>query len=378
MLMKKIKIIFLITGLNIGGAEMMLYKLLSYMDKNQFIIKVISLTNCGEMGSRLLDNNISVLSLGMKRGIPNPFFLYKLIKILKEERPDILQTWMYHADLIGFLAGRMAKIPKIIWGIRHSNLDFRKNKLLTLITAKICAFLSKNVNKIICCSEASLESHCKIGYYGSKMIVIPNGFNISEFKPNEGAAQKLKEELKIPSNNLLVGLVARWDPLKDHHNFIKAASLLKVRLPHVTFILCGGGISDENQVLSNWIKNSNCESSFYLLGNREDIARIIPGFDVLVSSSSGEGFPNVVGEAMSCEVPCVVTNVGDSAYIVDETGEVVPPRNPELLSNAIEKVLLLPEEVRKKLGELARMRVINNFEINKIVRKYEDLYLSEI
>lgn len=373
------KLIHLITGLNTGGAEMMLYKLLSQIDREKFDIKVISLTDVGPVGEKIKKLEIPVIGLGMKRGVPNPFFLLKLARILKKEKPDILQTWMYHADLLGLLAGRLVGIKHILWNIRHSNLDPKINKKQTIMVAKLCSILSSKTSRIICCSQASLECHQHLGYDKEKMVVIPNGFNLDLFKPNPNnkVSKQLLEELSLPRDAFIVGHVARWDGQKDHANLIKAAKYVIKEDKNIHFVLCGDGISSKNETLSLLIKKENIEKNVHLMGRRDDIPALMPQFDLLVSSSkAGEGFPNVLGEAMACEVPCVTTDVGDSAYIVGDTGLVVPPGNPQLLGEAILTFLKYPESHRKKLGQLARERVENYFSLDLIVRKYENVYLE--
>lgn len=370
------KLIHLITGLNTGGAEMMLYKLLSKINRTKFDVSVISLTDVGPIGKKIEELGIPVMGLGMKRGIPNPFFLFKLAKILKREKPDILQTWMYHADLMGLLAGRFAEVKNIVWGIHHSNLDPKSNKRMTLKVVKMCAILSKYPNKIICCSDSSLKVHSQVGYSKDRIVVIPNGFDIKKFSPDSQANAMLKCHLSIPNDSILVGLIARWDSLKDHHNFIQAAKIVAAYLPKVRFILCGDNIDTSNHLLVQWIKDTGVEKSFYLLGRREDINVIMSALDLLVLSSKGEAFPNVLGEAMACEVPCVTTDVGDSAYIVGDTGFVVPPKDPKALADAIIRYFNLSVEERKQMGKRARKRVENHFALDLVVEKYESIYQS--
>jgi glycosyltransferase involved in cell wall biosynthesis len=370
------KLIHIITGLNTGGAEMMLCKLLSKMNQEKFEIKVISLTDIGPVGGKIKQLGIPVIGLGMQRGVPNPFFILKLAKILRKENPDILQTWMYHADLLGLLSGKLAGIKNIVWNIRHSNLDPTINKKQTIMVAKLCSMLSSNPSRIICCSQASLDCHKDLGYNKEKMVVIPNGFNLDLFKPNKHSKQLL-EELSLEEDVFLVGHVARWDGQKDHANLIKAAKFVIEEQPNVHFVLCGDGINDNNETLSSLIKEEGIEGNIHLMGRRDDIPELMPQFDLLVSSSkAGEGFPNVIGEAMSCEVPCVVTDVGDSAYIVGNTGFVVPPEKPDLLAKAIIQFLSLSKNEREHLGKLARERVQNYFSLDLIVKRYEKVYLE--
>ncbi|USK33683.1 glycosyltransferase [Bacillus sp. F19] len=373
--MKKIKVIHLITGLDIGGAETMLYKLVSSTDNAIFHLKVISLTDIGPVGKKINELGIPVISLGMKNGVPNPIFLFKLIRILRREKPDLLQTWMYHSDLIGFIAGKIAKVSKIVWGIRHSNLNLDENKKSTILIAKVCSKLSKYVDSIICCSKASVESHQEIGYDKNKMIILPNGFNLDEFRPDIHAKSRLVDLLKVNQDDFLIGMVGRWDPLKDHQNFILTAEKISKKVNNVKFILCGNGVTKENELLVSWIEDAGISNKTFLLGRREDISKIMPGLDLLISSSSGEGFPNVIGEAMACEVPCVVTDVGDSAYIVGDTGLVVQPKDSNALANAS---LQLIESSLGELGYKARERIIKNFELNIVTQKFEEAYLTLI
>ena len=369
------EIIHIITGLNTGGAETMLYKLLSNIDRTKFKLNVLSLTDIGSIAKRIEKLGISVKALGMKRGVPDPRFVFRLASIIKKEKPDLVQTWMYHADLIGGLAAKLSRNIPVVWNIRHSNLDPEGNKKTTILTAKACAKLSKIIpKKIICCSEASFKIHSELGYKEDKMIIIPNGFDLDAFKPDAEARYSVRRELRIPDDAATIGMVARFDPQKDHKNLIDAAGVLCRSNKNIHFILCGDGITNDNKQLVKWIQEYSLQANFHLLGQRADIARITTAFDIASSSSYGEGFPNVVGEAMSCEVPCVVTNVGDSAYIVGDTGIVVPPKNPLAMAKAWEKLIKLPAEERKILGKLARKRIEDNFEINFVVNRYMVLY----
>jgi len=366
----------IITGLNTGGAETMLYKLLSNIDRTKFEPGVLSLTDIGSIGKKIEKLGISVKALDMKRGVPDPRYVFRLAAILKKEKPDLVQTWMYHADLIGGLAAKLVRNIPIVWNIRHSNLDPEGNKKTTILIAKACARLSKTIpKKIICCSEASFKVHSELGYEEEKMIVIPNGFDLDAFKPDAEARYSVRRELRIPDDAAIIGMVARFDPQKDHKNLINAAGVLCRSNKNIHFILCGDRITNDNKQLTKWIQEHNLQVNFHLLGRRADISYITAAFDIASSSSSyGEGFPNVVGEAMSCEVPCVVTNVGDSAYIVGDTGIVVPPKNPLAMAKAWEKLIKLPAEERKILGKLARKRIEDNFEINSVVNQYTVLY----
>ena len=371
------RVAHVITGLNPGGAEMMLFKLLSAMDRVVFKPEVISLTGMGPLAERIQALDITVRALGMRRGVPNPLSLLRLAVWLRRSKPDVIQTWMYHADLIGGIAAKLVGGIPVIWGIRHSNLDPQGSKRKTIWTANACARLSNWLpTQIVCCSEASLPVHAALGYATRKMCVIPNGFDLDFFKPDPSSRRSVRAELGIPEDTLLIGMFARFHAQKDHRNFVEAAALLHAHHPDIHFLLCGDGITWENRVLSGWIVTASIHEHCHLLGPREDIPRLAAALDIASSSSFGEGFPNVVGEAMSCGVPCVVTDVGDSDRIVGTTGRIVAAKDPEALAMAWTEMIGLGEEGRRRLGVAARKRVMDHFELSKIVKKYEALYTS--
>jgi glycosyltransferase involved in cell wall biosynthesis len=371
-----IRLAHIITGLNTGGAEMMLFKLLSHMDRSSFDIVVISLTETGAVGDKIKELDLPVYSLGMGRSSPNPYYSFALARFLRSNRVELVQSWMYHADLLGGISAKLSgKIP-VVWGIRHGNLDPAVNKRLTIWTAKICARLSGRLpTRIVCCSEVSKRYHSKLGYEAGRMIVIPNGFDLSKFKPDPDARESLRKELGIPSESPIIGLVARFNPQKDHNTFFTAASLFLSRIPDTHFVLCGKDISWENNQLVSGIESGKLRSQIHLLGLREDTSRITAAFDIATSSSShGEGFPNTIGEAMACGVPCVVTDVGESAGIVGETGIVVPGKDPASLAEGWRKLVALDPTVRRKIGVEARKRIQERFSLPDIVGRYEALY----
>ena len=250
------KIVHIITGLSTGGAEMMLYKLLSRIDRDEFDCLVISLTDLGQVADKISSLNIPVYALGMKRGRPHPILLWKLASMLRQASPDLVQTWLYHSDLIGGIAAKMAGSIRTFWSIRQSNIDSDSNKRSTVLTARACAVLSRWLpEKIIFCSHSAMASHLNLGYKENKMIVIPNGFDLDTFKPDTRATLVVHNELGIESGNLLVGLVARFDPQKDHKNFLDAAALVHKAIPSVRLLLCGDGVTVLNSQLVVWIVN---------------------------------------------------------------------------------------------------------------------------
>jgi glycosyltransferase involved in cell wall biosynthesis len=380
------RVIHIITDLSTGGAELMLYKLLVDTDSTQSIPGVISLTSLGEVGDRILALGMPVTALQM--GSVSTFLVdvLRLANLLRREKiqsrgmPVLVQTWMYHADLIGGLAARLAGCKGVIWGIRNSNLDAVSTKRSTRWTVKACAALSRWIpDRIVSCSEAARQIHVGLGYRPEKMMVIPNGFNLDQYHPDPSARLGVRKELGIAEDARLVGLVARFDPQKDHENFIRAAAYLKDGFTDLHFLLCGTGINESNQVLINWINERGLSHRFHLLGQRDDIARITAALDVACSSSAyGEAFANVLGEAMACGVPCVATDVGDARLIVGDSGIVVEVGNPLALANGLRKILEMRPEEMQRIKDTARQRVIQNYDIHRISRQYENLYAELI
>ncbi len=227
----------------------------------------------------------------------------------------------------------------------------------------------------MCCSEASFQTHARLGYATQKMVVIPNGFDLAIFKPDSSARGSVRQELGIPEETLLIGMVARFNQQKDHQNFIRAAARLLERLPDCRFLLCGSSINWENKKLASWIETAGVSEWFHLLGEREDIPRLMAALDVATISSHTEAFPNVIGEAMACGIPCVVADVGDLAAIVGDTGVVLPPNDHESLAEGWSHLLLnLDREQRQQLGATARKRIKADYDLTEIVEEYEGLY----
>ncbi|MDQ2799111.1 MAG: glycosyltransferase [Armatimonadota bacterium] len=369
------KVLHLITGLGTGGAEMMLYKVLSHMDPETFQNQVVSMTDCGQIGQRIEALNIPVTALGMSPGVPSPQAILKLVGHIRRTRPDVVQTWMYHSDLLGGLAGRLAGGVPVLWNIRNSGLEPNLTKQSTLRVAGLCMRLSRKLpTRIVCCSERAARFHADFGYPEEKMVVIPNGFTLDAFQPDPSARPKVRRELGLPEETPLIGKMARFDPTKDHSNFIQAAGLLHKINPNVHFLLCGKGMSEDNSVITDEIEAVGITDNCHLLGLRKDVAALTAALDIATSSSAGEGFSNAMGEAMACAIPCAVTDVGDSAMLVGDTGRIVPRRDSEALANAWREMLDMSEEDRRRLGALARQRVETHFDIKEIALNYQKLY----
>lgn len=372
------RVLHIITSLDTGGAEKMLYKLLSGMDKTRFESRVICLIPPGPVEKQIRSLGIPVESLGLERGRVSPGGLIRLLKKTRDWKPDIIQTWLYHADLLGYLAARIFGIKNLIWNIRCTRMELEKYSWVTEWTVKACGFFSNYPKVILANSDIAKDQHIHTyGYNDKKFQIILNGFDLSVFKPDREAGKKIRQELDIPEDSMCVGLVGRYDPQKDHLSFIRAASIVTQRFPDMIFVLAGKNVDMNNSEIIYLIKEMKLNNNFRLLGERSDIPDIMNAMNVYCSSSAfGEGFPNVVGEAMACGLPCVVTDVGQSASIVDHTGFVVRPGNHDELADSLIKLASLPGDQLKKLGEEARKRVAKYYSLEKIVKEYENLYLT--
>lgn len=372
-------VIHIISGLNSGGAEAVLYRLCIGCNSQQHT--VISLMDEGKYALLLREAGIQVYCLNMPRGKVSLSGLAQLWRILWTNKPQIVQTWMYHADLLGGIIARLAGVERVFWGIRRSTLNTGKAKRMTVVIAKLCAKLSHWLpTRIICCAEEAKQVHARLGYAKDKMIVIPNGYDISCFIPDEEAKKRLRVQWNIPEQIPLIGLVGRFDPAKDHSNLISALGQLKRLGFHFKCVLVGNGISEHNEKLISWLQEHDVNDCVLLEGQRDDIYDVMNALDLHVLSSVTEGFPNVLCEAMACGTPCVTTDVGDAARIVGSTGWVVPACDANALSHAITEAITEKRndpnawETRRKR---ARDRIVENFDLNKMVAAYRTAWKQE-
>jgi len=371
-----IRITHIITGLSVGGAEKVLLRLLRNMDRNGFENNVISLTDLGPLAKPLIEAGIHVTAMNFLKGSANLGPIANLASELRSRKPDLVQTWMYHADLIGSMASRLSTRAPVLWNLRQSTLDEFHSKKSTITTAVACARLSSTLpNTIVCGSEAARLVHTDLGYDATKMVLIHNGFDTELFKPSLEQRTAFRVQHNIPEEAVLIGNSSRYDPQKDHRTFLQAAARVVETTSNTQFVLCGDNITPENQELMSLIKDLDLTKYVHVLGPLPDISSFYSAIDILaLSSAYGEGAPNVLGEAMSCEVPCVATDVGDSAYIIGDTGLTVPPNNPEAFANALLTLSRISKIKRVQKGQSARLRIQTEFPLQTMVQRYEDLY----
>lgn len=368
----KIRVLHIITALDQGGAEMMLYKLLSAFDRDAFDMSALSLANLGVIADRIRAVDVRVEAAGL----PQPSGFGSVFSAISRIRPHIVQTWMYHADLIGGVLARMAGCPKVVWNLRHTTHSKAKTKRSTIWTTNACARLSKHVPaRIVCCSEATYRVHADLGYDAQRMKVIPNGFDIREFAPDVEARLAIRRELGVSASTPLIGIPARFDPQKDHLTFFKAAAILLRQRPDAEFVLFGEGMSWGNENLAGMVEGLGIRDRCHMLGYRRDMNRVLAALDIAVSCSAyGEAFPNILGEAMACGVPCTATDVGDSRLIIGDTGRVVDVGDANALAQSWHDLLPKSGVTRHQPSLPARRRVMENFDLSAVVGQYQSMY----
>jgi glycosyltransferase involved in cell wall biosynthesis len=372
-----LRIVHVITGLALGGAEMTLYKLLSAMDRERFVPVVVSLTGDGAIGERIRSLDVPVHPIGLRSGMSAAAGVWRFMSLLGRLPADVFQGWQYHgsvaAQIAHMLLGR--RVP-VLWNIRHCIYDLRNEKRMTSAVVKLGARLSSRADRVIYVSQVSAHQHEALGYRGDKRIVLPNGFDTDRFVPCNDARLQLRHELGLSPSTVVIGKIARYHPMKDHANFLGAASDLLQSDPDVHFVLAGEGVDSVNSELMRLVGRLSLGNRMHLLGQRDDIQRVIAALDIATSASSSEAFPNVIGEAMACGVPCVATNVGDSALIIDRLGRLVPAKQPRALSEAWRDLIDMGRDRRVAMGLEGRRRIVEQYGLRSVARRYELLYES--
>lgn len=368
-----IRIAHVINNLQTGGAETTLLRLMEHIDRSRFEPFVLAMIGEGTIGPRIRELDIPVVALGAARRRLSVRTFLEIRRHLKEFQPDVIQSWMYHSNLAAYLSrGAVRNRPALAWNIRHSLHDLSHEPWMTRQVIKAGAKRSAKVEAIIANSTVSMEQHEAIGYRSSRNEVIPNGFDLQALKPIPNASVKLREELDIDESAFIVGCAARFHPMKDQRMLVKATAELVENGRDVHCVLIGRGCETGGEAES---LRSLLGERLHLLGERRPLAETVSGLDCLaVASAWGEGFPNVLAEAMACEVPCVTTDVGDAAAIVSDPERVVPPQDQNAMVEVLDGLLQLDEQARRRIGQEGRQRILDNYPIEKIIRQYENLW----
>lgn len=372
------RILHIISGLRRGGAESILYRLCQHDKENRHVI--ISLTDSQDDGMIHNKNNVSVHKLNFSNRKINLFELFKLYKHIKKIKPDVVQTWMIHADMIGGIVARLAGVNNIFWSVHYTNLVKGKSKRLTILLTKINAFLSHFIpKKIIYCAEKSKEVQESLGFKKTKGVVIQNGYDVESFVQNTSLGLKFRNELDIHPEAFVIGHVGSYHPLKDQANLVEALTLLDQRGFNFYAAFAGDNLDNNNSYLVSLLKNKGLSNRVHLLGRRNDIISIMNGIDLFILSSESEAFPNVLNEAMACGTPCVSTDVGDASIILGDTGWIVPSKDSESLYSSVIKAAQEKESNHRSWSQRSiacRQRIVQKFSLEKMVKKYKEVWMS--
>jgi glycosyltransferase involved in cell wall biosynthesis len=356
-----------------GGAEAMLRNLVGAMNREHWRTVVIVMDGrpwAKEM-EELRSAGAEVHDLEATAFL-RPGTLKKLIALLRRVKPDVLQTWMHHADFVGGWCARIAGIKHVVWGIHcreiHANPGESEIRM-RLFRALIGASSRVVPERVISCSEAAIEDHVRLGYQRQSMTWVPNGIDTSRFAPDSEARSSLRQELRVPENAPLIGFIGRFHEMKDLSTWLRAAALLQTWKPETHFWLCGGEEHELGDCPRAALSVMPHRNQIHFTPFRADPQRVYPALDVFSLSSRTEACPMTIMEAMSCGIPCVTTDVGDCARLLEGAGSVVPTRDPEALARAWEQTLAAPPasaEVRKF--------AVARFDIATATRGYEKVY----
>jgi glycosyltransferase involved in cell wall biosynthesis len=365
-----------IVGLEVGGAEHMLHRLVLAQQKDSTADKctVVSLTDAGPLGLQLSKDGIDVVALEMRSPLGLLMVVWRLRSLILQRSPNVVQTWMYHADLMGGVAARLAGIKNVIWGVRTTDVKAGGSRA-TAIVRKVCALLSHFVpHTIVCAAEASRLAHIAVGYDSSRMAVVPNGFDLARLVSTQHQRDARRQQCGLGVDQVVVGYVGRFHPVKDQQNFVRAAGMVAQQHSNARFLMVGRDLDGANVQLAQWIQATGYAERFVLLGERADVPVCLSAMDLFCLSSRNEGFPNVVAEAMAMGLPCVVTDVGDAAMLVADTGVVVPKENSAALAQGMVQLLTLSVQERQALGRSARVRIEQEFSMERCTQRFEAVY----
>lgn len=368
-------VVHIISGLLHGGAETVLYRLLTAPTQHEHHT-VISMGGEGVFGPRLREQGVTVIALEMHGVQATARGVWRLAALLRELRPDVVQTWMYHADLVGGLIARLMGIRAVAWGVRNSGVNLGDSSRQSRMIAWLCARVSAWVpGVIVACARKAADIHIAWGYRADRVLVAANGYDLLQWHPDAADRAQVRAELGLSDETPLIGSVARWNPLKDHATLLAALALSVRQHPELRCLLIGRGMTRDNAALMVLVRQYGLLDHLIFMGRREDVPRLMRALDVHVLSSYAEGFPNVVSEAMASGVGCVVTDVGDAATIVGDLGWVAPARDPLALSQALDTALSgLGSEAWSERLTQGREAVAERYSLETMVERYQVIW----
>jgi glycosyltransferase involved in cell wall biosynthesis len=379
-------VVHIIPSLHVGGAELALLRLIgegaseySGCGENADRIRhtVISMMPLGALGRDFAAACIPVVWLDFSKRPLRSFIT--LCQWLRRHQPDVVSTWMYYADVAGGMAARLCGIRAVVWGVRTTSIGGVLPHLRLRILCRLSALLSHHVPRaVVCVAEAARLSHIEFGYRADLMHVIANGFDVDVLEPSQFDVAASRALHGFAAHHIVVGHVGRYCKEKDHVGFLKAARLALNDAPLLRFVMAGRSVSPSNPVLMRAIEELGLQDHVRLLGERADVAPVLRSFDIFCLSSTFEGFPNVLGEAMAMALPCVSTDAGDARVLAGDAAEIVPISDPHAMANALLALTHLTPEQRTQRGASARARVGNHYTVDVMRQQFHAVYRSVV
>jgi glycosyltransferase involved in cell wall biosynthesis len=365
-------LLHIISGLDTGGAETMLSRLVTRIPA--FRHRVVSLRSLGELGPGIIAAGTPVTALGMGSSPTGLASITRLPALVARMRPDLIQGWMTHGNVAGLLGALGHRRAPVIWNVRQS-IDMRFEKPATRLLLKGSARLARFADAIIYNSHMAADHHEQLGYPARLRRIIPNGFDTDCWRPDELARERLRSSLGVAPEEVLVGLVARFHPWKNHRGFLAAASQIPRALRMRVALV---GAETDSPEAMRMVEEMGLSDRVICLGRRTDMLALNQSFDIAVNLSHGEGFPNVVGEAMSCGVPCLMSDISDAKLIIGDAGEIVPRDDTGAVVRGLRHLVEMDPAARRTLGLRARKHIGRDFSIASIAKRYEQLYESHL
>jgi glycosyltransferase involved in cell wall biosynthesis len=375
--MKLKMVVFLVRSLNYGGVERQLVVLAKGMDRNRFEPVVLCFYGGGPLQDELFQAGIRVISLGKHSRWDVLGFLWRLVRQLGQLKPDVLHGYLPVPNFLSALLKLFFPSMRVVMGVRTSGKELDRYDWTYRLSFWLERLFSGLADLIIVNSQAGKTAYVKNGFPTEKLLVISNGIDTGIFHPEIEPGRALRAEWGVPEAALLIGIIGRLDPMKGHPIFLKAAATLMQGRSDLHFVVVGDGPEAYRQFLVEMGSSLGLDRRLVWAGSRRDVVKVYNALDICCSASIyGEGFPNVIGEAMACGIPCVVTDVGDSAWVAGEAGLAVAPNDCNGLVAALDKMIGLSRSGRSGLGQQARQRVLDNFSVEWMVERTEDALVA--
>lgn len=370
-------ILFLSRSLRLGGAERQLAALARGLRQRGHRVSVAVFYGGGEFEAELRRDAIPVHDLGKRGRWDNLGFLWRTVGLVRRERPELLHSYLEGPNLVAAALRPLMPPIKLVWGVRSSMSDFSAYDWMSRASIRLEQLASSAADAVIANAEAARRQALAGGFPERKLHVVPNGIDCESFRFDQEGRTRVRAEWGIPSDCELVGLVARLDPVKNHAGFIRAAARVAAARPRARFVCVGGGPEAYGAELRRLASELGIASRIHFTGSRRATRAEYSAFDVAaLSSDGGEGFPNVVAEAMACERPVAATDSGDVCAVVGDTGMVVPPRDPTALADALVALLSQVASPGSDAGTRARAQVEGFYSVEAMVRRSEQLLLE--